>query len=549
MTPFLPHFTRVALLTLLTAIAAMLAWPTLSIWGSWLYGNADSADTLGQMAATVLPRYAWTSLQVGVGVAIGTASLGVAAAVLVVMTDFPGRRWLEWALLLPLAMPGYVVAYVYTDFLQFSGPLQEGLRQSLGLEGRLWPDIRSVWGAILVLSLTLYPYVYLLVRAALVERAASLVEAARVMGASLWRRIATIAVPMARPALVAGVALALMETLADFGVASYFGIQTFTTGIYKSWLVMDDRWAAAQLATLLLLVVMVLLAAEKWQRRRMRFHTGRTDRHAGARMRHRLRGPAAWGALTLAGLPLLLGFGLPVALLFRLWWQAPPVANVERFAGWIANSVSLSVVAAVAATLIAVALSFLRRDRGGGLAQGLTQVIGLGYAVPGVVVVVGVLLPLEWMRQAGAPDAAMSWVTATSAGLLWAYLVRFSSVALQSVDAGYARIPRAMDEVSRTLGVAQWALFRRLHVPMLGRSVAVAALLVFVDVMKELPVTLVLRPFNSDTLAVVAYQLARDERLGEAALPSVMLVLVGLLPVLLLSRTLKDPAVKSSEPL
>jgi iron(III) transport system permease protein len=528
----------VAATTLLLAITAVLAWPTMSIWGAWLGWNAEQADLIGQMLSTVLPDYAWTSLRVCLGVAVGVVMLGAGSAALVTMFRFPGRRWLEWALLLPLAMPAYVVAYAYTDFLQFSGPLQGWLRQVLELRGALWPDVRSVWGAVLVFSLTLYPYVYLLVRTALSEQAAHLLDAARLLGATRWRQMLTVTLPMARPAIAAGTALALMETLADYGVSSYFGIQTFTAGIYKAWLSMDNPLVAGQLATVLLGVVVVLLHLEKRAQSRMRYASARASRTAPAPSATPTR-LAHWALLALGLLPVLLGFVLPSAILLHSWLADPLPVQWSRFAGWGLNSLRLAAVTAVLAVALALLLAARNRLAASRWSRAMARIIGLGYAIPGAVVVVGILLPMsllhgqDWMLP-------MTWlVTGTSVGLVWAYLVRFSSVAMQSVDSGYSRIPSAFDESSRTLGVADGRLLWRVHVPLLRRSSLTAVLLVFVDVMKELPATLVLRPFNSDTLAVVAYQLARDERLGEAALPALALVMVGLIPVLLLSRSIQ----------
>jgi iron(III) transport system permease protein len=493
------------------------------------------------MARTVLPDYALTTLGLCLMVAVGVTVLGLATAALVTLFDFPGRGVLEWLLLLPLAMPAYVVAYAYTDFLQFSGPLQGALREALGLQGRLWPDVRSVWGAALVFTLSLYPYVYLLARTALVERASGLMEAARLLGAPLSRRIREIALPLSRPAVAAGVALALMETLADFGVSSYFGIQTFTAGIYKAWLSMDNRIAAAQLATVLLAVVVVLLQLEQRAQKRMRFNQGRGSRQGSAEAQpvqlmgvHRV---LAWG---LCGLPVLLGFVLPVLIMLRALMGETTALPWERFGQWAWTSLRLGAVTAVLAVGVAMALSFSVRTRGDAISRWSIALVGLGYAIPGAVVVVGLLLPVGWTQQIWPASSAGSWITATSLGLVWAYLVRFCAVALQSVQSGYARIPVSLDDSARMLGVTGWGLMRRVHAPLLQRTTMAAALLVFVDVMKELPATLVLRPFNSDTLAVVAYQLARDERLGEAALPSLALVLVGLIPVILLSRTLRQ---------
>jgi len=534
-----------AIPSLLYALLALaLALPVLAVLGSWLQWSGESAQILREMASTVLPDYAWTSLLLCLMVALGVTVLGLATAALVTLFDFPGRGVFEWLLLLPLAMPAYVVAYAYTDFLQFSGPLQMALREALGLQGRLWPDVRSVWGAALVFTLSLYPYVYLLARTALVERASGLMEAARLLGAPLSRRIREIALPLARPAVAAGVALALMETLADFGVSSFFGIQTFSAGIYKAWLSMDNRIAAAQLATALLAVVVILLQLEQHAQKRMRFNQGRGARQGSAEAQPiRLQGAQrllAWGVCSL---PVLLGFVLPVLIMLRALMAETNPVPWDRFGQWALTSLRLGGLTALLAVGVALTLAFRVRTRADRLSQGAIQLLGLGYAIPGAVVVVGLLLPVAWLQQTWPASSAGAWITATSLGLVWAYLVRFCAVALQSVQSGYARIPNSLDDSARMLGVTGWGLLRRVHAPLLRRTTVAAVLLVFVDVMKELPATMVLRPFNSDTLAVVAYQLARDERLGEAALPSLALVLVGLIPVILLSRTLRQPKV------
>ena len=527
---------------LLLLILVMLCVPVLAVMGSWLQWDAATADILREMAATVLPDYAWTTLRLCLMVAVGTVLVGGASAAAVTLFEFPGRRVAEWALLLPLAMPAYVVAYAYTDFLQYSGPLQTTLRSVFGLQGRVLPDVRSVGGAAWVFTFTLYPYVYLLARTALSERATHLMEAARLLGAPLSRRIREVALPLARPAVAAGVALALMETLADFGVSSYFGIQTFSAGIYKAWLAMDNRIAAAQLATVLLAVVMLLLHLEHRAQRRMRFSSVRGGR-AGAPEAQAapLTGARLALAWAVCALPVALGFVLPVLFMLRPLAADWAVLPWTSFVAWSLNSVRLGLLTAVLAVAMAMLLAFSVRREAGRFTRAVVQLAGLGYAIPGAVIVVGLLLPVGWV-QAAAPQSGVGYLmTATSLGLVWAYLVRFCAVALQSVQSGYARIPASFDDSARMLGADGLGLMRRVHWPLLRRSTAAAALLVFVDVMKELPATLVLRPFNSDTLAVVAYQLARDERLGEAALPSLALVLVGLIPVMLLSRTLRPP--------
>jgi iron(III) transport system permease protein len=331
-----------------------------------------------------------------------------------------------------------------------------------------------------------------------------------------------------------------METLADFGVASYFGIQTFSAGIYQAWLAMDDRVAAAQLATLLLAVVTVLLLLEHRAQRRLRFSVARQGPagSAEAQLIVLTRGRAA-AAVAVCAVPILLGFVLPVLFMVRPLVVDWAVLPWRRFADWTFHSVRLGAISAVLAVAIALLLAAALRRGADLLTRVVVRLAGLGYAVPGAVIVVGLLLPVGWVQLAAPQTTTVFWVTGTVLGVVWAYLVRFMAVALQAVQSGYARIPASLDDSARMLGAGRLGLLARVHWPLLRRSVAAAGLLVFVDVMKELPATLLLRPFNTDTLAVVAYNFARDERLGEAALPSLALVLVGLLPVILLSRTLR----------
>jgi len=527
----------------LAALILLLTLPVLAVLAAWLpigHDGRQASAIVSEMAATVLPGYLQTTLWLGLAVGIGAALVGSISAAAVTLFDFRGRRSMEWLLLLPLAMPAYVTAYAYTDFLQFSGPLQTWLRATFGLQGRLLPDIRSLGGAVWVFIFALYPYVYLLARTALSERAPHLMEAARLLGATPARRIYRIALPLARPAVAAGVALVLMETLADFGVASYFGIQTFTTGIYKAWLSMDNRLAAAQLATFLLALVVVLLQLELRAQRRMRFTSGAVARVGSTEAQPVfLTGRSCVLAWILCLLPVLMGFVLPVCFMLRPLAADWSVLPWQRFLQWAGNSVRLGSITAALAVVIALLLAFAARNAKDVFTRIVVQLTGLGYAVPGAVIVVGLLLPVGWLQTLAPQWGLPALITATAVGIVWAYLVRFCAVALHSMQSGYARIPSSLDDSARMLGTHHWGLLTRIHWPLLRRSATAAALLVFVDVMKELPATMVLRPFNSDTLAVVAYQLARDERLGEAALPSLALVAVGLMPVILLSRTLR----------
>ena len=534
------HFLRIRSV-LISLLALIISLPVLALIASWLEWNSSSAQILQEMLQTVLPDYTSTSLWLCLGVALGVSLLGTSTAAAVTLFKFPGQSFFEWALLLPMAIPAYVVAYAYTDFFQFSGPFQNFIRTTWGLEGRVFPEIRSLGGAMVVFTLALYPYVYLLARTALSERASHLMEAARLLGAPLHRRILKVALPLARPAIAAGVALALMETLADFGVSSYFGIQTFTAGIYKSWLILDNRIAAAQLASLLLVVVLLLLQIEKKAESRLRFALAKPSGASSSEAQPiQLHAFKAWSVSFACSLPILFGFILPIGFMLKPLLASDVSIPWDRFAGWAFHSLQLGALTALLAVGVALLLSFSLRQRSSAFSRVTTQLVGLGYAVPGAVIVVGLLLPITWLQQHWPESKVGYWLTATSLGLIWAYLVRFCAVALQSVQSGYSRIPVSMDDSSRMLGVSGFSLLQKVHAPLLKKSVAAAALLVFVDVMKELPVTLVLRPFNTDTLAVVAYQLARDERLGEAALPSLALVLVGLIPVLLLSRAMRQ---------
>lgn len=535
---------------ILLAVCGVLALPVAAIALSWLGFDTAAGELLLHQWRTVLPAYAGQSLLLVLGVGLGTALLGVGAAVTVSLFDFPGRRSFEWALLLPLAMPAYVLAYAYTDALQFSGPLQVGLRERFGLRGALWPDVRSLWGAVLLFALCLYPYVYLLTKAALGERAVQLMEAARLLGADLERRLLSVALPLARPAVVAGVALALMETLADYGVGAYFGLSTFTTGIYRAWLSMNQPVAAAQLASLLLLAVALLLALEQRAQARLRFGTSRQAAGAAPEAQPvRLRGASAAMAWFLCLIPVVAGFALPALWLGGMVWREAVHSEAglpwDRFWPWAWSSFRLSALTALCATGLALALAYALRSGAavsGAVSVGLRwsgRLLGLGYAVPGAVVAIGLLMCVSWVQVLWPQSPLGVWITGSALGVVLAYLVRFSAVAMQTIDAGYARLPASMDETARMLGASPMRLWWQVHRPLLRRSALAAGLLVFVDTMKELPATLVLRPFGSDTLAVVAYNFARDERLAEAALPALAIVAVGLLPVVMLARAMR----------
>ncbi len=540
--------------TLLLALACtvVVGLPVLSIFASFIDGAA-SAETLRHLAATIIPQALLETAILSVGVVIGVVTLGAATGWLAATCEFPGRRVFEWALLLPLAMPAYIVAYAYTDALQFAGPVQTALREAFGWRrGDYWfPEIRSLAGGAFVFSVVLYPYVYLLARTAFLARTASMIDAARSLGLSPWQTWWHVNIPLARPAIAAGALLALMETLADYGASVYFGLQTFTVAIYRAWFSLGDRMAASQLAAVLLLLVLGILVLERHARGRARFFTPTASQRPAARAV--LHGGAAVAAFAACVLPVLLGFVLPVVLLLRLLLPAWNTVDWSRYLHWLVNTVGIAIGGAAIVLITVMGLAYAARAAERGLPAWLVRVsvrlMSLGYALPGAVVAVGILIPLATFDNAldGMLKNAIGigtglLLTGSVFALLYGYLVRYFAVAYQSVEAGLSRITPTMDASARSLGSSTFDTFVRVHLPILAPSVLAAVLLVFVDVMKELPATLVLRPFNFDTLAVVAYQLAADERLAEAALPALTIVAVGVLPVVLLSRAIARAA-------
>lgn len=530
-----------SLLIVSAAVAALIGFPVASVIANLFTGG--TSPTWLHLALTVLPEYVGNTLVLCLGVGFGVVIVGVATAWLTTMHDFPGRRIFEWALVLPLAIPAYVLAYVYTDFLQFVGPLQSGLREAFGWsrDDYWFPDVRSTGGAVTMFVFVFYPYVYLLARTAFIERASGMLDAARTLGLGPWRSFFRVSLPLARPAVAAGTTLALMETLADYGTVSYFGVQTFTTGIYRAWFSLGDRIAAAQLAASLLGFVVVLLVIERLSRGRARFHNT-TARHRPL-TGHVLKGGRAAVAVAICGIPLLIGFLLPVSLLLRMALTEGDAQFGQHFLSLAGNSFVLAGLTSAIAVALALLLAYGARVSKGLIAKSFNRLVVLGYAVPGSVIAVGVLIPVarldnwlaaQWEVWFGINPGLL--FTGGIAALIYAYLVRFLGVALQSVSASLAKVTSSMDEVARSLGTGQGEIMRRVHLPILRGSLFTAVLLVFVDVMKELPATLVMRPFNFDTLATQAYTLASDERLAEASTASLAIVAVGVLPLIALSR-------------
>ncbi|KPK13831.1 MAG: iron ABC transporter permease [Anaerolineae bacterium SG8_19] len=524
-----------------TLIGALCALPVASVFIN-LFAES-TPGVWGHLAGTVLPQYIANTLWLMIGVGGGVIALGVSTAWLTAMYDFPGRRLFDWALILPLAMPAYVIAFLYTDFLQFVGPVQTGLREFMGwTKADYWfPDVRSLGGAITMFILVLYPYVYLLSRAAFLERSASLLEVSRTLGVGGAGVFFRVALPLARPAIVAGTALALMEAIADFGTVSYFGVQTFTTGIYQAWFSMGERVVAAQLAAALLGFVVLVLLLERTSRGRKRFHE--TSQRGRPPARRRLEGGRAAGATALCFSALALGFLLPGGLLLEMAIGDGDAQFGSRFIQLTLNSVTLAAITAGLLVVLAVLMAYNARLNPGMISVGLSRLVGLGYAIPGLVIAVGTLIPLAWLDNALAGWLRSAFgispgllLTGGITALVFAYVVRFFSIGLQTVDAALLKIRPSMDDAARSLGCGPAETLRRIHVPILSRGLFTAMLLIFVEVMKELPATLVMRPFNFDTLATQVYNLAHDERLSEAATAALVIVAAGLIPLIVVSR-------------
>ena len=531
---------------LCATLALLVAVPIISVGSNVFTGG--TGGTWAHLASTVLPDYIVTTLWLCLGVGSCTALLGIGAAWLVTHFDFPLRRSFEWLLVLPLAMPAYVMAYAYTDLLQYAGPLQTGLRAATGwTRADYWfPDVRTLGGAVLMFSGVLYPYVYMLARTAFLERGAAVFEAGRTLGLSAWASFVRVSLPMARPAIVAGVALALMETLADYGTVSYFSVQTFTTGIYRAWFSLGDRVAAAQLAMCLLGFVLLVLSLERASRGRARFH-GTGLRRLPERAA-RLRGIHAALAIGACTLPLLCGFLIPCTVLLRMAVTEGDAQFGPRFVELARNSFTVAALTAALAVLLALLVAYARRLDPRPLTRAAHAVLGMGYALPGSVIAVGVLIPVarldnalvQWLKASFGWEVGLL-LTGTIAALVFACLVRFLTAALQSVDAALHRVTPHMDDAARSLGLSPAQTLQRVHLPLLRRGLLTAGLLVFIDVMKELPATLVMRPFNFDTLATQAFTLASDERLSEASTAALSIVVVGLLPLILLCRQIAKP--------
>lgn len=534
---FLPD--RWSLLALVLALAVAL--PILVVFAALF---SPHGEVWSHLASTVLLGYVGHTLVLAMGVAIGVTLIGVGNAWLVTMCRFPGRHLFEWALLLPFAVPPYIIGYTYTDLFQFSGPVQTALREMMGWtrQDYWFPEIRSLGGAVAVMTLVLYPYVYLLSRAAFLSQSSCLLDVSRTLGRNPWRHFAEVAMPMARPAIVGGVALALMETMADFGTVQHFGISTFTTGIYRTWFALGEPTAAAQLAAVLMVFVFTMLWIERASRANARYDHTTAMRPLTC---YELSGGRSALAFLACFVPIALGFLLPILALTHMTWEHGDVLMAGKFLPLAWNSFTLAALAALLTVTLALLVTYGVRLRPSLPMKLASSIAGLGYAIPGTVIAVGVLIPFARLDNAlnGWLEAHLGISTGlllsgTILGLLFAYLVRFLAVALNSVDSGFGKINRHLDDAARSLGHRPGSTLIKVHLPLLRGALLTAAVIVFVDVLKELPATLIMRPFNFETLAVRVYTFASDERLAEASTAALAIVAVGLLPVIILSRAI-----------
>lgn len=528
---------------IITILIALLMTTPIWVLVSFLFEPGN--ENWQHLTDTLLPEYISNSIWLMLGVSFGTLLLGVPSAWLISHYRFIGSRWLQWALLLPLAMPAYISAYTFTGLLGFEGPVQSYLRDLYGMQVSSWfPEIRSLGGAMLLFSLVLYPYVYLLSRSGFSSQSQHALEVSRTLGAGPLQSFFSIALPMARPAIIAGVTLALMETLADFGAVQHFGIDTFTTGIYRTWSGFGDTTTAAQLSLVLLVFVATLIVVERWSRKQQRYfsssHAIQTQKLIN------LHGVKSAAAFLACFTPVLLGFILPSSVL--LFWSITTAESNwnSEFFGLAWNSFTLAFITAVVTIAIAVLLAYAKRISSSRKVTNTVYLTHLGYAIPGTVLAIAILIPLAWLDK-GISNFMSQFdistgllLSGTLFALVFAYSIRFLSVALQSVESGLQRIKPTIDDSAKTLGASNWNIISQIHLPLLRGSLLTALILVFVEVLKELPTTLILRPFNFDTLAIRAYEMASDERLADAGLPALLIVLTGLIPVIILSKLMQN---------
>lgn len=519
----------------------------LPIFAIFYLSLGDSGDLFAHLTSTVMPTYTYNTIVLVIGVMAVTLVLGVPTAWLMAMCQLPGEKVLQWALVLPLAMPGYVVGYVFTDWFDYAGPIQILLREMTGWKGgEYWfPDMRTLFGATSVLALVLYPYVYLMSRAAFMEQSVSLLQSARLLKCSPLESFYRISLPLARPSIAVGLSLVAMETLGDFGTVSYFAVNTLTTAVYDTWLGYSSLHSAAKISTIMLLAVMFLLSAERYSRRKQkRFQMTFSSNED---MRYQLKGWKKWVALIWCWGLVSIAFILPlgqllyyVAIYFSKSWT-------PAFQLYALNSLQVSISAAFIAVLVALIVNFCHRVGNSRASLMYMRIASLGYAVPGTVLAIGVLAPVLAMdHRINDVAKLMDWgrpglvLSGSMFAIIFAMVVRFSAVAIGSIESSLNKISPSMDMASRTMGCNANQMLKRIHLPLVRRGVLVAGLLVFIESMKELNASILLRPFNFETLATYVYNFVSDEKLEMGALPAVLLVVVGLIPLIVINRSLEQ---------
>jgi iron(III) transport system permease protein len=526
-------------------ISALVATPVIAVG---VLAISPTANIWPHLWATVLPGYVRTTLVLMGGVGIVSFVVGTSTAWFVAMCRFPGRKVLQWALLVPLATPTYIIAYTYVDVFEYSGIVQTAARGLFGWHNArdYWfPEIRSLPGAIFVMSFVLYPYVYLTARASFMKQSVCLLEVSRTLGRSAWGTFFSVALPMARPAIAIGVSLAMLECLNDIGAVEFFGVNTLTVGIYATWLGRGNLGGAAQLASVMLIFVFALIWLERLMRARQRFH--HTSRRERPPTKVQLTGWRGWSVTVACALPVFLGFVVPGAVLLDYAIGRFDTANTD-YLRYATNSLVLSATASVAAIAIGLVLAYAHRLARSDLVQIAIRFASVGYAVPGAVLGIGILVPMA--RLDHAINSAATGLFGISTGLLltgtifsivFAYVVRFLAISYGAIEAGLGRVTPNLEAAARTLGRSASGALREVHLPLIRPALATAGLLVFVDCMKELPATLILRPFNFDTLATHVYTYASLDLLEDSALSALTIVAAGVLPVILINRTLKGP--------
>ncbi|MEJ2763979.1 iron ABC transporter permease [Photobacterium sp. MCCC 1A19761] len=525
-------------------LSLLLVLPIVAIFYT---AAGESDEVFSHLMGTVMATYTANTFWLVVSTMVLALIFGLPAAWVMAMCRLPGEKILQWALVLPLAMPGYIIGYIYTDWFDYAGPIQIFLRDSFGWQSvhDYWfPDIRSLGGASMVLALVLYPYVYLLARAAFLEQSTSLLQSARLLRCTPWESFRRVSLPLARPSIAVGLSLVAMETLGDFGTVSYFAVNTLTTAVYDTWLGYSNLNAAAKISAIMLMVIFLLISAERFSRRKQKLF--QQEMEHGDDVRYVLRGPRKWLAMCWCWGLVAGAFALPLIQLGYYAWHYFADSWTPEFREYSLNSLQVSLVAAVLAVLLALIVNFYRRLDGRRMTLVPIRISSLGYAVPGTVLAIGVMIPLtqadhlinDIANHLGLSRPGLVF-SGTMVAIIFAFVVRFAAVAIGSIESSLTKVSPSLDMAAKTMGYASTRMLRRVHLPLIRRGCLIAGLLVFIESMKELNAALLLRPFNFETLATYVFNFASDEQLELAALPAILLVMVGLIPLVMVNRSLE----------